>query len=59
MYSFMLKSMIIQVNALELDENFKLIKRFLQKIQNENLKVLFLCSPNNPTGNEVDDLEFS
>lgn len=59
MYSFYAKINDNKVNALELDENFQIDKEdFSQKIQNENLKVLFLCSPNNPTGNELVDLEF-
>ena len=59
MYSFYAKINDNKVNSLELDENFQINKEdFLQKIHNENLKVLFLCSPNNPTGNEVVDLEF-
>ena len=59
MYSFYAKINDNKVNSLELDVNFQINKEdFLQKIQNENLKVLFLCSPNNPTGNELVDLEF-
>jgi len=39
---------------IQLDENFQLnIKKILQA----NAKVLFLCSPNNPTGNSLNDIE--
>lgn len=31
--------------------------RMLQKLENTSVKIVFLCSPNNPTGNSLDDIE--
>ena len=42
-----------------MDKDFKLNKaEFEQAIANTKAKILFLCSPNNPSGNSIDDLEF-
>lgn len=39
-----------------LDESFQIRKDSIGKIlQEENLKLIFICSPNNPTGNRMDD----
>ncbi|KAA0130205.1 histidinol-phosphate transaminase [Chryseobacterium sp. SN22] len=48
-----------KVQLLDLDENFEISKAEFLKTTNENQpKVFFLCSPNNPTGNSVEDIEF-
>ena len=59
MYSFYAKINDNKVNALELDENFQIDKEDFYKNSEWKFEVLFLCSPNNPTGNELVDLEFS
>lgn len=47
------------VVKLDLNQNFQIIKDdFLKIINDVQLKIFFLCSPNNPTGNSVDDIEF-
>ena len=35
-----------------------IFKEFLKISNEEKLKVFFLCSPNNPTGNSIEDIEF-
>lgn len=45
--------------TLDLDENFQINKDMFLKISEEQQpKIFFLCSPNNPTGNSIQDLEF-
>ncbi|MET3535227.1 histidinol-phosphate transaminase [Chryseobacterium limigenitum] len=47
------------VLKLDLDKNFQIEKEEFLKITKENKpKIFFLCSPNNPTGNSVEDIEF-
>ncbi|MEI7489423.1 MAG: aminotransferase class I/II-fold pyridoxal phosphate-dependent enzyme, partial [Chryseobacterium sp.] len=47
------------VVKLDLDENFQIKKDEFLKIPKENQpKIFFLCSPNNPTGNSIEDIEF-
>ena len=59
MYSFYATINENEIIKLNLDANFQLQKEeFLSKTKDSNAKVLFLCSPNNPTGNSIDDLEF-
>ncbi len=41
----------IEVKELELDSNFDIDENVINKEINERTKILFLCSPNNPTGN--------
>jgi histidinol-phosphate aminotransferase len=45
----------IELLQISLDENFQVsIDENLQKtLQNEDLKLIFICSPNNPTGNLI------
>ncbi len=53
------QSMKIQFLKLQLDENFEIQKEDFLKISKENQpKIFFLCSPNNPTGNSIEDIEF-
>lgn len=47
------------VLKLDLNDHFEIIKDvFLEKIKENEPKVFFLCSPNNPTGNSIEDIEF-
>lgn len=47
------------VLKLDLDENFEIVKDDFLKINKEQqAKIFFLCSPNNPTGNSIRDIEF-
>lgn len=55
-YATINENKVLQIN---LDENFEMVKDDFLKITQENLpKVFFLCSPNNPTGNSTEDIEF-
>lgn len=59
MYGFYASVNDNQVLQLKLNENFQISKDEFLKIANEEQpKVFFLCSPNNPTGNSVEDIEF-
>jgi histidinol-phosphate aminotransferase len=59
MYAFYATINENKVLKLDLDENFEIIKNdFLKISADSSLKIFFLCSPNNPTGNSVDDIEF-
>ncbi|EJL68234.1 histidinol-phosphate transaminase [Chryseobacterium populi] len=59
MYAFYASINQNEVIKLNLDENFGIIKEnFTKSINEAQPKVFFLCSPNNPTGNSVDDIEF-
>lgn len=59
MYGFYASVNDNQVVQLKLNENFQISKDGFLKIANEvQPKVFFLCSPNNPTGNSVEDIEF-
>lgn len=44
---------------LPLDENFQIdAKSVLPFLNDKDLKLIFICSPNNPTGNGIDGVEF-
>lgn len=59
MYGFYASVNGNSVLLLDLDENFEIDKgRFLRMANEKQPKVFFLCSPNNPTGNSVEDIEF-
>lgn len=59
MYGFYAAVNENEVVKLDLDDNFEMVKDdFLKITQERDIKVFFLCSPNNPTGNSVKDLEF-
>lgn len=59
MYGFYAAINENKVFTLDLDENFEIVKNdFLKIIKEQSLKIFFLCSPNNPTGNSTDDIEF-
>ncbi|TXF79443.1 histidinol-phosphate transaminase [Chryseobacterium sp.] len=48
----------VKVEKLRLDENFDIPKADFDVLNLQNAKILFLCSPNNPTGNCVKDIEY-
>lgn len=55
-YATINENRVLQIN---LDENFDIVKdNFLRIVKEQPIKIFFLCSPNNPTGNSVDDIEF-
>ena len=59
MYEFYANVNGNEVIELNLNSNFELTKdEFLNKTKESGAKVLFLCTPNNPTGNSISDLEF-
>ncbi|HCR77347.1 MAG TPA: histidinol-phosphate transaminase [Chryseobacterium sp.] len=59
MYGFYASVNENRVAKLNLDENFGIDEKEFLKISNEEKpKVFFLCSPNNPTGNSIEDIEF-
>ncbi len=59
MYGFYASVNENKVVKLNLDENFEIDKEeFLKISKEEKPKVFFLCSPNNPTGNSIEDIEF-
>lgn len=59
MYSLYAKMNNVEVVKIKTDENFQIIRDdYLKKIKDSGAKVLFLCSPNNPTGNSLNDIQF-
>jgi len=59
MYDFYAQINENKVIKLDLNENFQLdTAEFLNKTKNSEAKILFLCSPNNPTGNTLENIEF-
>ncbi|WP_336688988.1 MULTISPECIES: histidinol-phosphate transaminase [unclassified Chryseobacterium] len=59
MYGFYASVNENKVAKLNLNENFGIDREEFLKISNEEKpKVFFLCSPNNPTGNSIEDIEF-
>ena len=59
MYEIYAKMNNLQVEKLQLNSDFELGKdKFLDIVSKSQAKILFLCSPNNPTGNSIADLEF-
>ncbi|WP_292010934.1 histidinol-phosphate transaminase [Chryseobacterium sp.] len=59
MYGFYASVNENKVIKLPLNKDFEIEKqRFLSITQENQPKVFFLCSPNNPTGNSTEDIEF-
>jgi histidinol-phosphate aminotransferase len=54
MYEVSAKINDIEIISIPLNENFQLN---LEKILNTDAKMIFLCSPNNPTGNNLENIE--
>lgn len=44
----------VKIERIELDEKFQLKT---EKIISSNAKMVFICSPNNPTGNDIDGIQ--
>ncbi len=44
----------VPIHQATLDENYAIDKKALEKAVDENTKIIFFCSPNNPTGNLMD-----
>ncbi|UMQ42622.1 histidinol-phosphate transaminase [Chryseobacterium sp. Y16C] len=59
MYGFYASINENKVIKLDLNEDFGIVKDdFLTISKDFKSKVFFLCSPNNPTGNSIEDIEF-
>ncbi len=59
MYEIYAKMNNLRVEKLKLTEDFQIDKSVFQDaVSKSQAKILFLCSPNNPTGNSIDNLEF-
>ncbi|WP_312077940.1 histidinol-phosphate transaminase [Chryseobacterium sp.] len=59
MYGFYASINENKIVKLNLNENFEIDKdEFLNITKVNQLKIFFLCSPNNPTGNCIEDIEF-
>ncbi len=49
----------VKVEKIALNADFQLEEKvFIEKFSDSKAKILFLCSPNNPTGNSIDNLDF-
>ena len=49
----------VELINLELNDNFQIDLESLKPYLNdENLKIIFICSPNNPTGNSIKNIEY-
>lgn len=59
MYEIYAKMNNIHVEKLQLNSDFQIDKKyFSESLKDFHAKILFLCSPNNPTGNSINDIEF-
>jgi histidinol-phosphate aminotransferase len=54
MYSVLANINAVEIKSVQLDENFQPKVDEIIKASDKNSKVLFLCSPNNPTGNSFE-----
>lgn len=49
----------VEVINLELNDDFQIDLETLKPyLKDENLKIIFICSPNNPTGNSIKNIEY-
>jgi histidinol-phosphate aminotransferase len=51
----------VEIIKIDLDENFQLDrKELIHYLSSDDIKIIFICSPNNPTGNAVrsEDIEY-
>lgn len=49
----------VELLTIELDRHFQIDKKAVAALlNNENLRVIFICSPNNPTGNNLHGIQF-
>lgn len=59
MYGFYAAINENKVLQLNLNDDFEIVNEdFLNIVKENEPKILFLCSPNNPTGNSIEDIEF-
>lgn len=59
MYEFYAKVNDLKVEKLNLNQDFQIDKTdFNKKLETSKAKLLFLCSPNNPTGNSIDNIDY-
>lgn len=56
MYEVSAKINDVELVGLPLDANFQIDLEAFSKLPKENFKLLFVCSPNNPTGNRLENL---
>ncbi|SHJ12800.1 histidinol-phosphate transaminase [Algibacter luteus] len=54
MYSVLANINAVEIKSVQLDDNFQPKVDEILKVSNDNSKLLFLCSPNNPTGNSFE-----
>ena len=54
MYSVLANINAIEIKSVQLDEYFQPKVDEILEVSNDNSKLLFLCSPNNPTGNSFE-----
>ena len=57
MYAVLAQINNVKVNTVPLNESFQLDLEGIMKQVNGNTKVIFVCSPNNPTGNSLDRID--
>lgn len=49
----------VELISLDLDKDFQIDLEALKPyLTDENLKIIFICSPNNPTGNSIKNIEY-
>lgn len=49
----------VELINLELNEDFQIdLKTLKPYLNDENLKIIFICSPNNPTGNSIKNIKY-
>ncbi|WP_312765257.1 histidinol-phosphate transaminase [Epilithonimonas sp.] len=49
----------VELTTLDLDRNFQIdLETLKHYFEDENLKIIFICSPNNPTGNSIKNIEY-
>jgi histidinol-phosphate aminotransferase len=49
----------VELIKIPLNEDFQINIHSLNNVLNDNnLKLIFICSPNNPTGNDIDNIQF-
>jgi histidinol-phosphate aminotransferase len=49
----------VALHQIPLNDEFQIDRnRSMEYLTRENLKLIFICSPNNPTGNRIADIEF-
>lgn len=49
----------VELINFDLDDNFQIdLKTLKPYLYDENLKIIFICSPNNPTGNSIQNIKY-